>query len=133
MVCTLLRQFPGILQPVPTLDDIEQQRHRAAAAAPKTWNHWRQSGGHNGNTASGSGDIDEMREWVSGFNRFAAKGYVAVRYNKYIRQNETEILLLAETNEGWQEVWLPLEKVTMRTRIVWVDETIAKEKNLRCR
>lgn len=138
MVCKLLRQFPGILQPVPTLHDIEQQRHRAAAGATQQ-PFWRPSGfnnnpnGGNNNTASGTGDIDEMREWVSGFNRFAAKGYVAVRYNKFIRQNDTEILLLVETKDGWEEVWLPLDKITMRTRMVWIDEAVAKEKNLRYR
>ena len=106
MVCKLLRQFPGILQPVPTLHNIEQQLHRAAAEAQRSahgratqWGSGSSAyaGSFHGNTASGTGGLDELREWVNGFTRFAAKGYVAVRYNRYVSQNETEILLLVET------------------------------------
>ena len=126
MVCKLLRQFPDLLQPNLTIEGMEYQRHRAAAAATQNWNHWRPSGGFNGHTAAGSGDMDDIL-----FARFAKPGYVAVRYTRFIRQNDNEILLLIDTNEGWQEVWLPLNKITMRTRVVWIDEEVAKEKNLR--
>ncbi len=128
MVCKLLRQHPQLLQPVPTLEDIEEQRHRAANYARPSWRpdvatHWT-----NQNTASSTPDIDTIREFFSG--RMAPQGYVPVRYTRLCGQNETEILLLVETKNGYDEVWLPTNRIKIRTRIVWVDEPVAKDKNL---
>lgn len=134
MVCKLLRQFPGILQPVPNLHDIEQQRHRAAAAAPQTWNHWRPSGGFNNNTASGTGEINDINDAID-MLRNRPSNYVSVRYTRLLKQNSTEVLLLVEThiNHGYEEIWLPLDKLIMKTRVIWIEEATARKHKLFCR
>lgn len=125
MVCKMLRQFPELLCQAPTTLDIELERHSAAAYA----RHWSPPEGFNNNTASGTGDIDELRDFVAGLHK--PPGYVIVRYNKFIRQNSTEVLLLVNTIDGWEELWLPLNKLKMKTRVIWIEANTASEYRLR--
>lgn len=130
MVCKLLIKFPGLLSDRPNVFTAELQQHeRAAAATQRRPFNWDGATGFYGwDRGTGGNTAAAASEFVAGLQR--PEGYVTVRYTKLLRMNSTEVRLLVETNNGYEELWLPTNKLKIKTRVIWIDEGIARERNL---